>query len=116
MSLPEDLSILSIFLENISHILIYLCFFKKFSPKDFLIDFRERGRKEERRSKGEEHPLVVSPTHPDQDLIYNLGMCPDQELKLQPFSLQDDTPSGSHRPGQSFVHILLFFSHFFPPF
>ena len=33
------------------------------------------------------------------DRTYNLGMCPDQELNLQPFGVQDDTPQWTESPG-----------------
>ena len=62
-----------------------------------LIDFREREREEIGREKKsdvrEKHQLVVSHTCPDRDQTYNLGMCPDRDLNLQPFGLWDDAPS-----------------------
>ena len=45
--------------------------------EDLLIDFRERGREEEREI--DHLPLVCAPTG---DQTHNLGMCPDLELKL----------------------------------
>ena len=62
---------------------IYVCidiflFFKKSSPKDRFIDFRER-------SKGREIHRQLPPVRAlTWDRTYNLGMCPDQELNPRP--------------------------------
>ena len=59
-------------------------------PRTCLLIFRERGREGER--EGEKHclPLIGPPT---RDQTPNLCMCSDLESNLQPFGLQDDTPT-----------------------
>ena len=60
-----------------------------------LIDFfRERGWGREWNI----HPVFA----PTRDRTHNLHMCPDQELNLQPFVVQDDVPiNWATRPGQA---------------
>ena len=62
------------------------------------IDFREgEGREREQNIDVRENPLICAPT---RYRTHNLVMWPDQELKLQPFSLHDNastnwaTPAG----------------------
>ena len=43
----------------------------------------------------------------------NLGMCPDWDLNLQPFGVQDDSPaSQATQPGPNLHGILLLFTFF----
>ena len=69
-----------------------------------LVEFRERRREGER--EGEKHQLVASHMCPKQG--YNLGICPDWELNLQSFGLQDDTPTSWATPPRAglciFIH------------
>ena len=51
---------------------------------------RERGR------EGEKRRCV-----PRRDWTQNLGMCPDQDSSLQPFSLRDDTPTNWATPARA---------------
>ena len=46
------------------------------------IDFRDRGRDRERERNIDRLPPIHVPIG---DQTWNLGMCPDQELNLQPF-------------------------------
>ena len=60
------------------------------------IDFKER------RSEKEKHlPPIHTPTG---DRTHNLGTCPNRELNLRPFGVQDNAPTnGATRPGPSYV-------------
>ena len=76
-----------------SHVaLIYISFFKKTSPKDMFIAFRERGkgRSRERQTDIDQLLPICAPT---RDQTCNLGMCPDQESNPQPLGAQDNTPT-----------------------
>ena len=55
------------------------------------IDERERQRE---RCEREHQSVVLLPpvSSLTWDQTCNLGMCPDQELNLQPFVVQDDVP------------------------
>ena len=57
------------------------------SPRDFLIDFRQRGGRERNIDR---LPLV---RHLARDQTCNLGLCPHRESNPWPFSLQDNTPT-----------------------
>ena len=64
------------------------------------IDLKEKGgggekerERERERERWEKHWLVASHTHPNQGSTLSIGMCPDQGLNLQPFGVQDDTPT-----------------------
>ena len=62
----------------------------------FFIAFIERGRGKERKRNIDvrETLIVCLLIHgPTGDQTHNLGMCPDQELNLQPFGLWDDAPT-----------------------
>ena len=53
--------------------------------------FLERERDKSMRERNiDQLPLIGSPTG---DRTHNLGMCPDRELNLQHFGLQDDAPT-----------------------
>ena len=83
------------------HYVFFFFFFLRFH----LFIFREgKGGRE-----GEKHQCVVASYMPPAgDLAHNPGMCPNRELNLQPFGLQDDAqPVEPYRPGQS---CYLFFS------
>ena len=70
--------------------------------------FISRERKRER--EAEKHQCVVaSHTPPPGDLALNPGMCPEWELKRQPFGWEAGTQSTEpHQPGLfSFSHFLL---------
>ena len=71
-----------------------LCFFK-----NFLFNFRERGKEGER--EGEKQQCVVAPPMPHTgDLTCNPGMCPDWESNRRPFGSQAGTQSTEpHQPG-----------------
>ena len=45
------------------------------------------------RREGEKHQSVASRAPPTGDVAHNLGMCPDRESNLQPFSLQASAQS-----------------------
>ena len=79
-----------------------ILFFLRF----YLFIFRERGKEGRETSMWERNiywlPLVHSTTG---DWTCNLGMCPDQELNLWPFTLQDNAQPMIHT-GQG-KHILL---------
>nr|KAF6271114.1 hypothetical protein mMyoMyo1_010896 [Myotis myotis] len=63
----------------------------------------ERGRERERETSmmRENHGSAASCTPPTRDPGHNLGMCPDRESNLGPFSLQADALSTEpHQPGQ----------------
>ena len=73
----------------------YSYIFKRF----YLFILKEMEKEGER--EGEEHQCVVSTcvSHTG-DLAHNPGMCPDQELNLQPFASQAHTQSTElHQPG-----------------
>ena len=58
-----------------------------------LIDFREKGREEERQRNTdvrEQHQSVAFHKCFHWDGTLNPSMCPDQEMNLRPFGLQDD--------------------------
>ena len=58
------------------------------------------GEGEGEKYQWKKHQLHVSRTPPARDLACNPGMCPDQELNQQPFSLQDDAqPTEPHQSG-----------------
>ena len=67
---------------------------------DFIF-FREKGSVgvgEERETLIQLPPICT----PTGDQTHNLGMCPDQELKLQPFGVWDNAPTNrATRPGHS---------------
>ena len=67
------------------------------SPKDMLIDFREKRREGERDrerniSVREKCRLVASYSAP-MDQTRHQGTCPDWELNLQPLSVRDNAPT-----------------------
>ena len=58
------------------------------------IDFRERGRERETEREQEDISVCCFPYMPlTGNQTHNLGLCPDQEVNLQSFSIQDDTPA-----------------------
>ena len=74
-------------------ILIYFLIFLS-SPKDMLIDFRERGREKNINWL----PFIGAMT---RDWTRNPGMCPDGELNPRTFDLWANTqPTEIHQPGQ----------------
>ena len=66
-----------------------------------LISERRKGRERERNiDVRERHRMVASSTCPTGDKTHILGMCPNQELNLQPFGLWDNVqPTEPHWPG-----------------
>ena len=54
------------------------------------IDFRERKVRGRKRNIGVRNITGLSPTLPNPDGTHSLGMCPDQELNLQPFGVRND--------------------------
>ena len=83
------------------------------SPKDMLIDVRERGRNGER--EGEKYRLVASSPRPDWGLNPQPSTYPDGESKQWPFTLWTNTqPTEPHYPGpgntkvQIYLFILIF--------
>ena len=55
---------------------------------------RERERERETYINVREKVDWLNPIHtPTRDWTNNLGMCPDQELNLYPFDIQDDAPT-----------------------
>ena len=88
---------------------IWLQFFLK---KQYLFNFRERGRKGER--EGEKHHYVVATRVPcTEDLACNPGMCPGWEWNRRPFGSQASTQSTEqHQPGlniflKDFIYLFL---------
>ena len=73
------------------------------------IDFRERGSGEKREKHRWERETSVWERHIHQlppvrsltrDQTHNLAVCPDQELNLHPFGVQDDAPTNwAPQPG-----------------
>ena len=111
----RELTIFNIFLSFFCNITVWKVSFSLFS---FFLYFYlhlktcllilERGREGERTRNInmrniDRLPLVHAPTG---DQTCNLGMCPDQELNLQPSSLQDDAPTNWARPTRMWVYFL----------
>ena len=61
------------------------------------IAFRQRRRKRKR----EKHQSIFSGVRPDWNQTIYLGMCPDQELNLQPFGVQDNSPTNQVTPARA---------------
>ena len=79
---------------------MYLFFyFYLFILKFYFIIFREMGR------EGEKHQLVAFHTQPNQDLAWNLGMFPDQNLTGD-ILLCGTTPNQLSHTGQGLPFIL----------
>ena len=72
------------------HIILHIIFLS--SLEDMVIDFRERGREEERQRERNIHPLplICAPTW---GWTCNPGMCPDWESNPQPSGLWEDAPT-----------------------
>ena len=83
-----------------------------FFKKQYLFNFRERGRKGER--EGEKYHYVVATRVPcTEDLACNPGMCPGWEWNRRPFGSQASTQSTEqHQPGlniflKDFIYLFL---------
>ena len=82
-----------------------LSFPKSLFFKFYLFIFRERGRKEEKH-QCERETLIGCLSHTPKMGSWPTtpGMCPDQELNQQPFSLWHDAqPTEPHQSGQEFI-------------
>ena len=112
---PYSLSFLTFFFFY-SHLifwlyLFFLSFF--FSLKSslricllILEGWKEGGRGEKDRERNMDSLLPVHAL--TRNWTHNLGMCPDQELNLQPFGVQDNAPTNSATwPGQLLVFLML---------
>ena len=104
------LSLICLILTLPLQVSFYQCFHDVHLKKDFvyLILQREEEREEGREkyiNVQEKHRWVASYTPPTRELAHNPGMCPDQESKWWPFSLQMTPNPLSHTSQGCMIYI-----------